>query len=217
MTDALATDLTSEETVRGATKLLLVVAAVVAAILLLIASGPTGPAGLAWFALPLLGLGSLCCWLGVAIHSVVRRRLPAGLIIAPLIGLVTAGLIYTSTPSRIRFILVDRPAFNAVVARAPAPAVTILDRDLTEDEANDTYGDFPGPCPAHIGTIRVRECASFSAGYLFYDSAGSGFIDDGGLAYLPSGAPTHDVGDGSFEHPQFRHLFGPWYAFASSW
>lgn len=32
-----------------------------------------------------------------------------------------------------------------------------------------------------------------------------------------SGAPAYDVGNGSFESPQFVHLTGPWYSFASSW
>lgn len=78
-------------------------------------------------------------------------------------------------------------------------------------------GDFPGRCPTSFGTLHISECASFSAGYLFYDRAGSGVIDDGGVAYLPRGAPQHDVGNGGFESPQFQHLIGPWYGFASSW
>ena len=204
-------------TVDADTRVLLVTAAVVAVVLLLIASHPAGPAGPAWFAFPLLGIGSLCCWLLFAIRAVIHRRLSPGLIVAPLLGVLTAGLIYTSTPSRVRFILIDRPAFEQVVKHAPPPAITLPNRDLTDDEANDTYRDFPGPCPTFIGTLHIQECASFAAGYLFYDQAGSGLVDDGGLAYLPAGAPTHDVGNGAFESPEFMHLYGHWYAFASSW
>lgn len=65
--------------------------------------------------------------------------------------------------------------------------------------------------------LRIRQCATFAAGYLFYDTAGSGVVDDGGVPYLLSGAPRHDVGNGDFEHPYFAHLAGPWYAFSSGW
>jgi hypothetical protein len=217
VTDVSAADSRSRTRVRGADTFLLVTALVVAAIILVMSSHPAGPAGLAWLALPLLGLGTVCCWTAVAIHSAVRRRLPRALIIAPLVGLLTAGLVCTATPSRLRFILIDRPAFEAVVERTPAPIITLPDRDLTDEEADDTYDDFPGPCPTFIGTLHIQDCASFAAGYLFYDSAGSGFIDDGGLAYMPAGAPIHDVGNGAFESPQFWHLYGDWHAFASSW
>lgn len=173
---------------------------VVAGVILLISSGPNGPAGLEWFALPILGLVSVGIWLGVGVHSIVRRRFSRGLIIAPLIGLLTVGVVYNVNLSGVRFVLLDQPAFAAIVAEAPAPVVNLPDRDLTEDESHDTYGEFPGRCPAVIGTLAIRECATFAAGYLFYDVAGSGLIDDGGIAYLPAGAPRHDVGNGRSSH-----------------
>lgn len=200
-----------------ASAVLLTVAAVVAGVVLVIASHPTGAAGAWWFALPILGLLSVCCWLAVAIPSIVHRRLPVGVIIAPLVGVLTIGLLHTSAASRLRFTLVDRARFEAVVAQAPAAVIALPDHDLTDDESYQTMGTFPGHCPSQIGSLHIRECATFAAGYLFYDSVGSGFVDDGGVAYLPAGVPTHDVGNGSFESPQFEHLAGPWYAFASSW
>lgn len=196
---------------------MLTIAAVVAVAVLVIVSRPTGAAGLWWFALPILGLLSVGCWLVIAVHSFVRRRLPLGLVIAPLIGVLTVGLVYTSTASKVRFAVRDRHAFEAVVAQAPAPVIALPDRDLTEDESYRAYTDFPGPCPSSIGTLHIRDCATFPAGYLFYDRAGSGLLDDGGVAYMPAGAPSHDVGNGSFESPHFQHLAGPWYAFTSSW
>jgi hypothetical protein len=196
---------------------LIATAGVVAWIILFISSGPNGAAGLGWFALPILGLLSACLWLGVGIHSIVHRRLPLGLIVAPLIGVLTVALVYSFSMSRIRFILLDRPAFAAIIAQVPAPVVNLPDRDLTEDESYQTFDDFPGPCPPVIGTLIIRDCATFAAGYLFYDEAGSGLVDDGGIAYMPAGIPSHDVGNGSFESPDFVHLTGPWYSFASSW
>lgn len=217
MSSAITTGQRPRMVVSRTTKVLVWVAVIVGSLILMICSHPAGPAGLALLGLPVLGMGALVCWLIAVIDSAIHRRFTAGLVIAPLIAALTIGLVYTATASKVRFVLLDRPGFNAIVRQAPAPTVTLYDRDLTEDEAYDTYNDFPGPCPSWIGTLHIRECASFSAGYLFYDWAGSGFIDDGGLAYLPQGAPTHDVGNGSFEHPDFWHFHGPWYAFASSW
>lgn len=198
---------------------LIATAGVVAWIILFVSSGPNGPTGLLVLAVMILGPLSALLWLGVGIHSIERRRLPPGLIIAPLIGVLTVGLVYSfgASMSRIRFVILDRPAFAAVVAQAPAPVVDLPDRDLTEDESFERFSDTPGPCPPVIGTLIISECWTFAAGYLFYDEAGSGILDDGGIAYLPAGPPKHDVSNGSFESPQFEHLTGPWYAFASSW
>lgn len=195
--------------------MLIAIAAFVGSAILFIGSHPAGP-GFAWLAMPILGLLSVGCWLGVGIHSIAHRRLPLGLVIAPLIGVLTFVLVYTPTASRLRFNLVDRPALEAIVAQAPAPVITLPDRELTEDESYETFDSFSGNCPSVIGLLLISECGTFAAGYLFYDQAGFGF-NDGGIAYLPAGPPEHDVGNGSFESPTFVHLAGPWYTFASSW
>jgi hypothetical protein len=48
-----------------------------------------------------------------------------------------------------------------------------------------------------------------------YEATGD-FLDDAGFAYLPDG-PDPELGNGSFEVPQFVHLSGDWYSFTSSW
>lgn len=197
--------------------LLLSVAVAVAVPVMVTGSHPAGPAGLTILLYPGLGLVAVGCWVSVVVHSIVVRRLPVGVVLAPLVGVLMASLVQTGAASRLRFALVERPAFESVVGRAPVPVVDLPDQDLTDEESSELEGAFPGPCPAWIGTLRIRGCSTFAAGYLFYDEAGSGFIDDGGVAYMPEGIPQFDVGNGSFESPQFRHLVGPWYAFASSW
>jgi hypothetical protein len=192
--------------------LLLVVAAVVAVLLLNTFSHPAGPTFYGVLALPVLGLTAVICWVAVARRSVARRQLPLGLVIAPVMGLLTVWLLHSDL-SAWRFKHLDRPAFDAVVAQAPAPVVPLTANDDTGDGYNS---DFPGRCPTFIGTLHVAQCATFTAGYLFYQNGTTG-SNDGGLAYMPTGKPPYYVGNGSFESPQFVHLAGPWYAFTSSW
>lgn len=193
--------------------LLLAVAAVVAVVLLNTFSHPAGPTFHGLVASPFLGLAAIICRGVVATQSIARRQLPVGLIIAPLMGLLTVGLL-CSDISAFRFRHLDRPAFDAIVAEAPAPVVPPTENDLTEDD--EYNGSFPGRCPTFIGTIRIRMCETFTAGYLFYQD-GTGTSNDGGLAHMPEGEPSYYVGNGNFERPEFLHLAGPWYAFTSSW
>ena len=189
-----------------------------------------GAAALAWFSRPadpfnplailaslLLGLATFAGWAALLVRSLRRSRLSVGLLVAPVLAALVIGLVHSGAAARLRFRLVDRAAFEQVVSAVPAPVIDLPGRDLTPAESADAFEDFPGACPARIGTLRIARCSSFAAGYLFYDRAGSGVLDDGGVAYLPAGAPRHDVGSGEFEHPQFVRLSGPWYAFSASW
>ena len=139
--------------------ILLTLAVGVAVAMLILSSHPTGAQGFSWFAIPGLGIVSVGVWLVVAVYSATKRRLFVGLVVAPLIGMLTVALLYFSIPSRVRFVMFDRPAFDAIVAKAPAPVIDLPGRDLTEDESYARERSFPGPCPDRIGTLRIRECA----------------------------------------------------------
>lgn len=199
-------------------RILLVATAVEGAVALVVFSHPAEPfRPLAILLTLLLGLVTFSCWVGLLVHSLKRHRLPVGLVLAPVLAALVVGLVQTGTSARLRFLVVDRAAFEQVVSQVPAPVVALPDHDLTAEESDESFTDFPGPCPKRIASLRIRECATFTAGYLLYGNAGSGVLDDGGIAYLPAGAPGHDVGNGNFEDPRFVHLAGPWYAFSSSW
>ena len=78
------------------------------------------------------------------------------------------------------------------------------------------WAPFPTECPKRVGLYGIRECVTFPAGYLFYDTTGA-FLDDAGIAYLPAGIPDADVSTDAFESPEFTHLRGHWYTFVAGW
>ncbi|GAA3635074.1 hypothetical protein GCM10022236_42100 [Microlunatus ginsengisoli] len=164
---------------------------------------------LAFAASVLFGLG--VWWLCLAVLAVLRRqRPPLVVLITPIVVLPLVALGFTTLPIKARWLL-SEPVFNAIVERAGPPTL----RPADPDDEDEGWSELD-PCPTVIGTYLVNECSQFPGGYLFWDSAGSGLIDDGGVAYLPNGIPD-DLDTGWFESPEFTHLHGPWYAFASSW
>ena len=157
----------------------------------------------------LLAMGTW--WLGLIVLSVGhRQRPPFVLLLAPLIVLPLVAAGFTTMPTKVRWILTE-PTFNAIVEKAGQPTV----RPVNPTDEEDGWSGF-SPCPRVVGSYLIFECSQFPGGYLFWDEAGSGMIDDGGVAYLPKGIPT-DASTGWFESPEFTHLHGHWYAFASSW
>ncbi|MER7280166.1 hypothetical protein ABT369_37585 [Dactylosporangium sp. NPDC000244] len=95
----------------------------------------------------------------------------------------------------------DRAAFDQVVARLPPPP--------TNQDAFDRVD-----APDKIGSCRINESVGVQDGYIFYsDSMG---FDDSGWGYFPTG-PNDDLGNGSWESPQFKQIDGPWYTWTASW
>lgn len=93
-------------------------------------------------------------------------------------------------------------AFEEVVAKLPPPPT---DRDAYD----------PVDGPDKIGSCRILGSYGVQGGYIFYDGESRGF-DDSGWGYFPNG-PNGDLGNGSWEGPQFEQIEGPWYTWTASW
>jgi hypothetical protein len=116
-------------------------------------------------------------------------------LIGPVALLTAAGLIAGNVPERLRW-AASRPAFDQFAGGLAAN---------------------PGlATPQRLGLYSVDEAQKVPGGWIVYEDGGTGLFDDAGFAYLPGG-PTPNLGDGSWEGPQFRHLGGPWYAWTASW
>lgn len=75
----------------------------------------------------------------------------------------------------------------------------------------------PFEVPNRVGSYDLQTTAyRVQSGAIFYDTTGTGLLDDAGFAYLPNG-PDASLENGSFESPQFKHLGGPWYSWGASW
>jgi hypothetical protein len=141
-------------------------------------------------------------WLILTVVSLRRRQVEIGVLVAPLLAGLLAIVITAHLPAKARF-AASAGDFQALVAVAGPPPAS-------------HWGPFPGECPKQVGLYGIRDCATFPAGYLFYDTTGAMF-NDAGIAYLPQGIPTVDISNGSFESPVFTHLQGPWYTFVAGW
>ncbi|WP_141725351.1 hypothetical protein [Micromonospora pallida] len=115
--------------------------------------------------------------------------------------LVSAALVLASSWSP-RPDCFDRAAFEKVVAKLPPPPI-----ELDAYDSVDT--------PDKIGSCRILSSFGVKGGYIFYDDDSSGF-DDSGWGYFPNG-PDGDLGNGSWEGPQFEQIEGPWYNWTASW
>jgi hypothetical protein len=96
----------------------------------------------------------------------------------------------------------DRAAFDEVVAKLPPPP--------TEPDAFERVD-----VPDKIGSCGVLSSYGVKGGYIFYAEDSPGF-DDSGWGYFPDG-PDSDLGNGSWEGPQFEQIEGPWYRWTASW
>jgi hypothetical protein len=141
-------------------------------------------------------------WLWLTVAAMNRRQMEIGVLAAPLLAGIFALGIAGHLPVKARF-AASAGSFEAVVATAGPPPAS-------------ESGPFPARCPKRVGLYGIRECVTFPAGYLFYDTTGA-FLDDAGIAYLPRGVPDVDISPGAFESPEFNHLQGPWYTFVASW
>jgi hypothetical protein len=155
--------------------------------------------------LPALFAGAL--WAVALVRFVARKakNRPTGsgvwLVIAPVGAAVVLVLASSDVLLRARFAL-HRTAFDEVAAVIPAAhgtndfiAVPWTERD--------------------VGSYTITGVYRIGAGVIFYERHG-GFLDDAGFAHRPHG-PDGIEGNGRWEHPQFRHLEGPWYAWTASW
>lgn len=138
------------------------------------------------------------------VHVVDRRRGRAGgnpiwFLVAPLGGLVVAGLLVLEAPFHLRWLL-SRPAF--------------------EEAVEAVHGDTPGAgsgvrIPGRVGLYHVVGTRIDGRGVFFYERTGR-FLDDAGFAHLPDG-PASASWSGDLELRALRPLGGDWYGWTASW
>jgi hypothetical protein len=186
-----------------------------AAVLSLWASSYVG-VPVAWF----LATGAMAVivailWVTAVMRSVVRKKVFLAAAVTPIVAALVCVVATVHLAEHARFAASEN-AFDALIRTAGEPTVKLPPIQPTEDQLDALWAEFPTQCPSHIGLYAIRDCEVFPAGYIFYGVAGN-MSQDAGFAYLPNGKPPYNIGDGSFEDPQFEHLHGNWYAFTSSW
>lgn len=108
---------------------------------------------------------------------------------APAIVVVTAGLLLSSAPLRLRI---------------------ALSMDDMNRFATSVMQDPSGPHPNRVGSFPIGRVEDFDGGMRFL-VRGTGFLDPFGFAYSPAGKPPR-LGEDSY-----WHLDGPWYLWEESW
>jgi hypothetical protein len=121
--------------------------------------------------------------------------------VAPLGGVVVLTLLWTSLPLRLRWAASQSAFDNIVEDLQPLPSRNEIVRLSVGDR---------------VGLYRIRHAYQKGDAVIFYEVTGSGFLNDAGFAYLPSG-PFAELSSASFEGPRFRHLGGAWYSWTASW
>jgi hypothetical protein len=93
------------------------------------------------------------------------------------------------------------------VAEAPMRANLELAKPAMRE-----YAENPGPTgPARAGLYVIEQAEPLPGGGARFILQGTGFLDATGFVYSPSGSPPR-IGE-----DYYRHLGGPWYAWAGSW
>ena len=146
-------------------------------------------------------------WLALGVrYWWLRRRggVPVGrarwFLAGPLGAALLLGLLFGQVSLQIRFRHARHSFDEAVLVARPTPTLG---------------GPNTGVPTGRFGTFDITHGFVQGKAVIFYEEHGA-FLDDAGFAYLPDG-PTPDLGDGSWESPQFRHLVGDWYAWTASW
>lgn len=130
-----------------------------------------------------------------------------------IIGVSAVAAILVAIPVASAFVLVspladprpdcfDRATFDEVVAKLPPPRTELDAFDLIDT-------------PDKIGSCGISVSYGVKGGYIFYDDDSHGF-DDSGWGYFPN-EPDGDLGNGSWEGPQFEQIEGPWYRWTAGW
>lgn len=148
--------------------------------------------------LALLAAGVLWSIHAVAFVVARRRGRPTAgtprFLLAPVVGAIAVALVAADVPFDARWSL-SRSAFE----------------DVVDDALKDP--DYRSTAERRIGLYTVGHVYSQGEIVIFWVPAG-GFVDPVGFAYLPEG-PLPEIGDVGLNHPQFRHIDGPWYTYAS--
>ena len=110
-------------------------------------------------------------------------------LVSPVIVFVTAGLLFTSAPLRLRI---------------------ALSWDDMNRFAESVIQDPSGAHPDRVGSFPVGRVEDIEGGMRFL-VRGTGFLDPYGFAYSPEGKPPR-IGEDTY-----WHLRGPWYLWEESW
>lgn len=133
-------------------------------------------------------LRTLCCLIST-------KRFSWWMAVVPAVIVLCLGLNAAEVPLRVRFALAENDFDRVAAAVAADPRAA-------------------GAAGSRIGSYAVTSIDVHS-GRVYFTVAGSGFLGQGGFAYLPSGPPG--LSDPVGESVTVTALTGPWYVFSSSW
>lgn len=158
-------------------------------------SVPTSDFDLATYSV-LAGLAVCAAWLVRTLSALMTtKRFSPWMAVVPAVVVFCLGVNAAEVPLRARFALAEND----------------FDRVVTAVTADPRTADTTG---RRIGSYAVTSVAVHD-GRVYFTVAGSGFLRQGGFAYLPSGPPG--LSDPVGESVTVTALTGPWYVFSSSW